>query len=174
MSTQIIRATQLREEASTANEQGNIDRAEVLYAESREIFLREGGEFFIEAANIMNILALMKAKHGDSHGALQAAEKSVQILSQINASSNRKADEIRLQSLMIIGNIHRCLTRYNEAEQAFQRALDQALHVFGAADQQTTLIFNELALLYKQMGKLERQRDYRQETDTHIVLKESL
>lgn len=156
MSTQIIRATQLREEASTANEQGNIDRAEVLYAESREIFLREGGEFFVEAANIMNALALMKAKHIDYYGALQAADKSVQILSQINPSSDRKANEILLQAWSIMGNIHRRLARYEEAEQVLQRALDHALNSFGAADEQTTSIFNELAYLYRQMGKLKK------------------
>ncbi len=74
----------------------------------------------------------------------------------LRTSPNRKADEIRLQSWRIIGNIHRRLIRYNEAEQVLQRALDHALYVFGAADEQTTLIFNELALLYKQMGKLEK------------------
>ena len=156
MSTQIIRATQLHQEASTAHQQGNINRAEVLYVESREIYLHEGGEHFVEAANIMNALALMKAKHRDYYGALQAAEKSIQIISQMSASLNRKADEIRLQSWMIIGNIHSRLARYEEAEQALQCALDHALNIFGVADEQTTFIFNELAVLYKQMGKLEK------------------
>ncbi len=156
MSTQIIRATHLREEASTAHQQGNLNRAEVLYVESLEIFVREGGEYFVEAANIMNTLAVMKQKHGDWYGALKAAEKSIQIMNGLRTSPNRKADEIRLQSWRIIGNIHRRLIRYNEAEQVLQRALDHALYVFGAADEQTTLIFNELALLYKQMGKLEK------------------
>lgn len=156
MSTQIIRATQLQQEASNAHQQGNINRAEVLYAESREIYLQEGGEYFVEAANTMNALALMKMKHGDYYGALQAAEKSVQIMSQMRVSLNRKADEIRLQSWMIIGNIHSRLTRYEEAERALQCALDHALNSFGAADEQTTSIFNELTNLYRQMGKLEK------------------
>lgn len=160
MSTPIIRAAQLHQEASTANQQGNIDRAEVLYVESREIFLREGGEYFVEAANIMNALALMKERHGDHYGALQAAEKAVQIINQTSTSPNRKDDEIRLQSWSIMGNIHRRLVRYEEAEQVFQRALDHALNIFGVADEQTTLIFHELELLYKQMGKLEMGRDF--------------
>lgn len=156
MSTPILRATQLQQEASAAHEQGNINRAEVLYAESGEIFLREGGEYFVEAANIMNALALMKAKHGDCYGALQAAEKAIQILNQMSTFPNRKAHEIRLQSWSITGHIHRRLAHYDDAEQIFQRALDHALNVFGVADDQTTSIFNELALLYRQMGKLEK------------------
>ncbi len=155
MSTLIARATQLNQEASTANQQGNIDRAEVLYAESREIFLRAGGEYFLEAANIMNTLALMKENYGDYYGALQAAEKAIQIISRMSAP-NQKADEIRLRSWIIMGIIHRRLTRYEDAEQVFQRALDHALYALGATDEQTTSIFNELTLLYKQMGKLEK------------------
>jgi tetratricopeptide (TPR) repeat protein len=156
MSTQITRATQLHQEANTAHQLGNVNRAEVLYVESREIFLREGGEYFVEAASIMNALALMKAKHGDCYGALQAAEKSIQIMNRMSTASNRKAEEIRVQSWIIVGNIHRRLAHYDEAEQMFQRALDHALNVFGVTDKQTTFIFSELALLYKQMGKLER------------------
>ncbi len=156
MSTQITRATQLHREASTAHQQGNVNRAEVLYAESREIFLREGGEYFVEAASVMNALALMKEKHGDCYGALQAAAKSIQIMNGLETSSSRKADEIRLQSWVITANIHRRLAHYDHAEQTLQRALDHALNVFGVADERTTSIFNELALLYKQMGKLQR------------------
>ena len=156
MSTQITRAVQLHYEASAANEQGNVNRAEVLYVERKEIFMQQGGEHFVDAANIMNAIALMKTKHADYDGALRAAEKSVQIMDDhVVNTPNRKADEIRLQSWIIIGNIHRHLAHYAEAEQVFQRALDYALNVFGVADEQTTSIFNQLAMLYKQMGKLE-------------------
>jgi tetratricopeptide (TPR) repeat protein len=160
MSTPLARATRLHQEASTAHQQGNIDRAEVLYAESREIFLREGGEYFLEAANVMNALALLKEKHGDCDGALQVAKKAMQIMGQMSTSRNRKADEIRLQSWGIIGKIHRRLARYEEAEQVLQRALDHALNTFGAADEQTISIFNEFTLLYKQMGKLEKAEGF--------------
>jgi tetratricopeptide (TPR) repeat protein len=155
MSRQIARAAQLHREASTANEQGNINRAEVLYTESRELFLREGGEYFVEASNIMNAVALMKEKHGDHFGALQAAEKSIHILNHLGASASRKADEIRLQSWIIMGNIHCRMAQYEEAEQVLQRALDHAWNAFGVADEQTTSIFHQLEVLYKQMGKLE-------------------
>ena len=40
MSAQLARATQLREEARLSMELGNIDRAEVLFLESMEIFMQ--------------------------------------------------------------------------------------------------------------------------------------
>jgi tetratricopeptide (TPR) repeat protein len=63
---------------------------------------------------------------------------------------------MRLQSWIIAGNIYRRLAQYEEAEQVFQCALDHALNIFGVAGEQTTSIFNELALLYKQMGKMQK------------------
>jgi len=157
MSTQITRAILLYEEARAAENQGNINRAEVLYVESKEIFTQQGGVHLVDAANIMNTIALMKTKHADYHGALRAAEKSVQIMvDQVGKTPNRKADEIYLRSWIIIGSIHRHLMHYAQAEQMLQRALVYALNVFGVADEQTTSIFNQLTMLYKQMGKLEK------------------
>ncbi len=125
MSTQITRAILLYEEARAAENQGNINRAEVLYMESKEIFMQEDGEHLVDAANIMNAIALMKVKHADYDGALRAAEKSVQIMvDQVGKTPNRKVDEIRLRSWIIIGNIHRHLMHYDLAEQTLQRALD--------------------------------------------------
>lgn len=123
MSTQITRAILLYQEARAAENQGNINRAEVLYVESSEIFMQQGGVYLVDAANIMNAIALMKAKHTDYHGALRAAEKSVQIMvDQVGKTPNRKADEIYLRSWIIIGNIHRHLAHYDEAEQVLQGA----------------------------------------------------
>src|SRR5436190_24387317 len=110
MSTQITRAILLYEEARVAENQGNINRAEVLYVESKEIFMQQGGVHLVDAANIMNAIALMKTKNADYDGALHAAEKSVQIMNdQVGKTPNRKADEICLRSWIIIGSIHRHL-----------------------------------------------------------------
>jgi hypothetical protein len=79
-STQIMRAIQLHEEASTAEMQGNLNRAEVLYLESKQLFLLEGGMHLIDAANIMIIIARMKEKHGDFYGAILATEGAKQIM----------------------------------------------------------------------------------------------
>ena len=89
MPATIARAFQLREEASLAEEQGNIDRAEVLYVESKEIFLQNGNIHLINAALNLNAIASMKAKRQDHAGALRATEHSIEILrSYIEACAN--------------------------------------------------------------------------------------
>ena len=62
MPATLASAFQLREEASLAEEQGNVDRAEVLYVESKEIFLHNGSTHLIDAALNLNAIASMKAK----------------------------------------------------------------------------------------------------------------
>ena len=98
MTTRIEHAIQLYEEASLAEEQGNIDRAEVLYLESRDMFLKEGGSHLIDATNIMNAVAFMKEKYGDYEGALHAGENSIQILERVGTITSREAQEVRLQA----------------------------------------------------------------------------
>src|SRR5215216_8166418 len=135
MSTRIERAVQLYEEASRAEEQGNVDRAEVLYLESRDFFLHEGGAHFIDAANIMNAIAFLKEKYGDYEGARRAAEESIQVLDkQSGMSTTREAHEVRLQAWGLIGNIHRHLAQYEKAEQVFLHAFDYARNVLGDAE----------------------------------------
>ena len=94
MSTRIEHAIQLYDEASLAEEQGNLDRAEVLYLESPDIFLKEGGNHWIDAANIMNAIAFMKEKYGDYEGALHTGEKSIQILDCVDTITSREVQEV--------------------------------------------------------------------------------
>ena len=80
MSALVTRAIQLCEEAGAAAEQGNIDRAEVLYLESRELFLQEGGAHFVDAFQIMKRIAYMKESLGDFEGAILALENAARLL----------------------------------------------------------------------------------------------
>lgn len=113
----IERAAQLREEARLAEEQGNIDRAEVSYVESNEIFLQNGDAYVMDTAVIMNAIASMKENYGDYAGALRAADKSLQILENCeDTSTSRRADGIRLQAWLIIGRIRSQVEQYNQAE----------------------------------------------------------
>jgi hypothetical protein len=60
MTKHIEHAIQLYNEASLADEQGNFERAEMLYMESRCIFEQSGGAHRPDAANIMKAIAFMK------------------------------------------------------------------------------------------------------------------
>jgi tetratricopeptide (TPR) repeat protein len=146
MPASIPRAIQLRDEARLAEDQGNIDRAEVLYVESKEIFMNEGGAYLVDTAMIMNAIASMKEKYKDYAGALRAAEKSIQILkNHIDSSTGPKADEIRLQAWLIIGRMRRHLAQHEEAERTLVYALNQASHVFGETDKRTEEVRHQLA-----------------------------
>lgn len=110
MSDTIARAFQLREEARLAEKEGNIDRAEVLYVESKEIFLQHGDLHLIDAARNMNAIASMKEKQNDRIGALKAAEKSIAMLKHYtDACTNGQADQIRFQAWGIIGSIQHAI-----------------------------------------------------------------
>jgi hypothetical protein len=110
MSDTLTRAFQLREEARLAEKQGNIERAEVLYVESKEIFLQNGDNYLIDAARNLNSIASMKEKQNDHPGALQAAEGSIQLLrNYADACTNGLADQIRFQAWGIIGSIQHAI-----------------------------------------------------------------
>lgn len=148
MSTPVARAFQLHEEARLAEEQGNIDRAEVLYVESREIFLQNGGAYLIDTAMIMNAIASMKEAYGDQQGALRAAEKAIQMLENDGDTfTRRKADEIRVAAWLIIGRVRRQLAHDEQAEQILLHTLSHASKALGEADERMVLIRNELGML---------------------------
>ena len=158
MPAQLARAAQLREEARLAEEQGNIDRAEVLYVESRDIFMHEGGAYFIDTALIMNAIASMKEKYGDHAGALRAAEKSIQLMeNNADTDTSHKADEIRLQAWLIISRIRVQLAQYEEAEQVLLHALKHASTVFGETSEQTAAARNQLTMLNTYKRGLEKR-----------------
>src|SRR5215510_15082911 len=99
MTTQIDHAILLYKEASRADQQGNIERAEMLYMESRRIFEHAGGIHRLDAARIMNAIAGMKQHIGDFTGALAAAQDGLKVLGHIRYSETGGKDtEIRLQA----------------------------------------------------------------------------
>lgn len=82
MTAQIEHAIQLYNEATLADEQGNLERAEMLYTESRRIFEQVGDIPRPNAANIMKAIAFMKKKFADQTGAFVAAQAALKASSQ--------------------------------------------------------------------------------------------
>src|SRR5688572_16500102 len=157
MTKHIECAIQLYHEASLADEQGNIERAEMLYMESRRIFEHAGGPHRLDAANIMNAIAFMKQKIEDQHGVLAAAQEALKVLGPIRyTESGGDESEIRLQAWGLIGNTYRHQARYEEAEQILQKALTYASSIFGEESEQASVARNHLGILYKYTGKFER------------------
>src|SRR5215510_3195951 len=99
MSKNIERAILLYNEALHAEEQRNFERAEMLYMESYRIFEHEGGVHRLDAANIMNAIALMKQKIEDHCGAIAAAQEALKVLGPVRyAEVGGDESEIRLQA----------------------------------------------------------------------------
>jgi hypothetical protein len=80
MSRNIECAIRLYNEAAVSEEQGNFERAEMLYMESHRIFEHEGDTFQLDAAIVMKMIAFMKERHGDHSGALAATQESLKVL----------------------------------------------------------------------------------------------
>ena len=172
MSTQLERAIEFYEKAYEAETQGNIDRAEALYTESRELFEKEGGMHFIDAANIMNTVSFMKEKYGDYDGALHAARASAEIMkTRFEGGTSRDAETIRLQAWGIIGNIYRHKARYEEAEKILQCTLEYATEKLGDEAEETSNARNQLGILYKYTGGFEKAEKLYRDTLKSLVEK---
>lgn len=157
MTKHIECAIQLYKEALLADDQGNIERAEMLYMESRRIFEHAGGRYRLEAANIMNAIAFMKQKIEDHYGALAAAQEALKVLGPIRyTESGGNESEIRLQAWGLIGNTYRHQARYNEAEDILQRALTYAASLFGEQSEQASIARHHLGILYKYASKFDQ------------------
>ena len=132
MTRNIEHAILLYNEAARAEGQGNLERAEMLYMESRRIFEYEGGAHRLDAANIMNAVAIMKQRMEDYSGAIAAAQEAHKLLGPVRLTGVGGAEaEIRLRAWNLIGNTYRLLARHAEAEQILQKALAYACSVFG-------------------------------------------
>lgn len=80
MSQNIEYAIRLYNEAALSEEQGNLERAEMLYMESHRIFEHEGSTYQLDAALVMKMIAFMKERSGDHGGAFAANQESLKVL----------------------------------------------------------------------------------------------
>ena len=156
MTTQIEHANLLYKEASHADRQGNMERAEMLYMESRRIFEHAGGIHRLDASRIMNAIACMKQHIGDFTGALAAAQDGLKVLGTARyTETGAEEADIRLQAWCVIANMYRYLARYKEAEQILRTALAYASSIFGEKSEQACEAGNHLSVLYKYTGRFE-------------------
>ncbi len=80
MSKNIEHAIRLYNEAAASEEQGHLERAEMLYLESQRIFEHAGSPYQMDAALVLRMIAFMKERHGDQGGALAATRESLKVL----------------------------------------------------------------------------------------------
>jgi len=73
-------AIEFYKQACSAEEQGELDLAEVYYVKSAYTFEQSGRADYLNAANAFNALAFLRESRGNHKGALCAAKKAVQIM----------------------------------------------------------------------------------------------
>jgi len=157
MSTEVERAMEIYDEARQAEEQKQFDAAEKYYVKSANLFQQIGGTHFINAAHALNALSSLREGRGDYNGALCSAKHSAGIMEiQAIDFSSRHADEIRLQTWGLIGNLYRRMARYIEAEQTLKRAFEYARDKFGDEDEETAAACDRLGILYKDNGEFDK------------------
>lgn len=157
MSTEVERAMKIYDEAHQAEEQKQFDAAEKHYVKSANLFQQIGGTHSMEAARVLNALSFLREARGDYHGALCSAKHAEIIMEEQDVEvSSLEADQIRLQTWGLIGNLHGHMARYIEAEQTLKRAFEYALAKFGDEDEETTAARDQLGILYKDTGGFDR------------------
>ena len=71
-------------------------------------------------------------------------------------AATRKRMAFLSRSLCRSGDKHRAAGKYSQAEEFYQQALTVAQQVYGDRDVETSVIFNNLAVLYKYTGDYEK------------------
>lgn len=106
MYTEIKKAVELYNQACLAEEQGQMNLAEVYYLKSAYAFEQVGGTHMLNAANAFNTLAFLRRSRGNYDGALCAAKKSAQIMENYRVwSTSHDAELIRMTAWELIRNL---------------------------------------------------------------------
>jgi tetratricopeptide (TPR) repeat protein len=149
-------AVELFNQAQEVRAQGDLERAESLCAQAIEIFQNVEGENSPDAANLLNALTHWREERGDYEGAIEAAQRAVNILDALGADfSSEDAACVRIEAQSNLGNLLRHLARYPDAEAILKRTLTFASVRFGEASDEASNARNNLGILYKYTGKFD-------------------
>ena len=147
MPTEIERAVEFFERARLAEERNEFNTAEIDYLKSANLFQQIGEMYFLDAACVLTALAVLREGRGNHHGALCSAKHAEKILEEQEAeTSSPRADQIRLQTWGLIGNLYRQMDRCAEAEKMVRQALEYARRKFGEEDRATGSTLDSLKI----------------------------
>jgi len=103
MCTTIEKAVELYNRACTAEEQGELNLAEVYYLKSWAAFEKAGGRHALNAANALNALAFLREARGNHEGAMSSAKRSLRIVEDYRMQfQSSDADLIHMQARDLI------------------------------------------------------------------------
>lgn len=149
-------AVEIFNQALEARAQGDLERAESLCAQAIVFFQNVEGENSPDAANLLNVLASIREERSDYEGAIEAAQRAVNILDALGEDfSGDDAAHVRIEAWSRLGNVQRHLAHYAQAEAILKRALALAIEAFGEASDEASNARNNLGILYKYTGNFD-------------------
>jgi hypothetical protein len=99
-------AIEFYKQACSAEEQGELDLAEVYYVKSAYSFEQSGRADYLNAANAFNALAFLRESRGNHKGALCAAKKAAQIMENYrDQPATYDAEIIRMTAWEMINDL---------------------------------------------------------------------
>ena len=100
---EIQQALHLFSQACSAEEQGEMNLAEVYYLKSAFAFEQAGGKYFVNAATALNALACLRKARGNHEGALHSAKQALRIAKQPEMQiSDPDVELIRMEAWVLI------------------------------------------------------------------------
>jgi hypothetical protein len=87
-------AAEFYKKACSAEEQSELELAEVYYLKSGYAFEQAGKADYLNAVNAFNALALLRAARGNQKGALAAANKAAQIMENYSEQTLRRGAKL--------------------------------------------------------------------------------
>lgn len=103
---EIQQALHLFSQACSAEEQGEMNLAEVYYLKSAFAFEQVGGKYFMKAATALNALACLRKARGNYEGAMCSARQALKITKQLEMqASDPDVELIRMTAWDLIEQV---------------------------------------------------------------------
>lgn len=155
----IDEAVRLHDRAAECMDAGDLVRAEALARDSLDRLSRRLGTGHPDVANVLSLVAEVRARRGDFAGAEPDFRRAVAALEadfgeDLEPDTRAAIDRFLAAALGGLGNVLRILGRYAEAERVLDRALALA-ESLGPDDEQVATTLNLLGMLHKYQARFD-------------------
>jgi tetratricopeptide (TPR) repeat protein len=149
-------AIELHDRALALQTEIELDEAEDCCRRSLALFEQIDGPESPDAANVLNTLASICAQGGRYAEAEGHAQQAERIMERLGARvEGSEAEQIRVESLTLLGTVARERAEYDQADGYLRRALERAKAAFGPDEPEIASACNNLAVLYKYTGNFD-------------------
>jgi tetratricopeptide (TPR) repeat protein len=152
----VERAIQLQEQSWRLQAEGKLEEASSRCREALHLMVLADGMDSPDVANLLNDLAEIEQERQNFRRALALAEHARSVEDRLGERfTGEAAAGIRIRTLGLAGAIRRMQGVYRQAESDLEQALRISLAECGEASEQTAEARNNLAVLYKYLGRFD-------------------